>query len=438
MFEAYVTNLGLYPERGAGAGEYLKFPTTVEEVQALFSRIGIDEKQYEEYFITDYDSDILGLTDHLGEYESLDELNYLAHLLEEMTPDELEKLEAVMDAGEYTNSVKDLINLTQNLDCFDFYSDVNSEEELGRMYIQDFEAMQVPEHLIDYIDYEAYGRDIRINDGGHFAPGGYVADNRSNFVEHYTGLDDIPDEYRISKVHARDEKEETHSILAAIKQFSKVCERLSFTHRDLRIGAGKVVVILRVAHEVIAGRQVLNLRAAARRIAAFACHTVFHLVSHAGDLAVAATLGGGRDTDQAVRRFLCGFADAPRRGYGVGAAVHPFAGLGCDANGVIARVRGGVAGDVHCGGIIAAHGCGMLGAIVGVGSCDTDAGLGRVGRRRRCILLEDCLDLYIAVRHGELVVGDYKSCRRFDLPLLEVIALVGRSAQGDLRTGNSL
>ena len=40
MFEAYVTNLGLYPERGAGAGEYLKFPTTVEEVQALFSRIG--------------------------------------------------------------------------------------------------------------------------------------------------------------------------------------------------------------------------------------------------------------------------------------------------------------------------------------------------------------------------------------------------------------
>lgn len=221
MFEAYVTNLGLYPERGAGAGEYLKFPTTVEEVQALFSRIGIDGKQYEEYFITDYDSDILGLTDHLGEYESLDELNYLAHLLEEMTPDELEKLEAVMDAGEYTNSVKDLINLTQNLDCFDFYSDVNSEEELGRMYIQDFEAIQVPEHLIDYIDYEAYGRDIRINDGGHFAPGGYVADNRSNFVEHYTGLDDIPDEYRISKVHARDEKEEPHSILAAIKQFKE-------------------------------------------------------------------------------------------------------------------------------------------------------------------------------------------------------------------------
>ena len=197
MFEAYVTNLGLYPERGAGAGEYLKFPTTVEEVQALFSRIGIDGKQYEEYFITDYDSDILGLTDHLGEYESLDELNYLAHLLEEMTPDELEKLEAVMDAGEYTGSVKDLINLTQNLDCFEFYPGVKDEEELGRMYILEFEALTVPEHLIDYIDYEAYGRDARINESGHYAPGGYVRNNYGNFIEVYHGREDIPDEHRI-------------------------------------------------------------------------------------------------------------------------------------------------------------------------------------------------------------------------------------------------
>ena len=215
-------------------------------------------------------------------------------------------------------------------------------------------------------------------------------------------------------------------------------KRRTLTHSDLRIGAGKVVAILRIADEVMASEQVLNLRAAARRIDAFGFHTVFHLIGHAGDFAVVAILGGGCDTAQAVRRFLRGFADAPRRGHGVGTAVGPFSRLGCNANGVVARVRGGIAGDVHSGWIIAAHGCCMLGAIVGVGSGDADAGLGGIGRRRWCILLEDCLDLYIAVRHGELVVGDYKSCRRFDLPLLEVIALVGRSAQCDLRTGNSL
>ena len=219
MFSAYVTNLGLYPERGVEVGEYLEFPTTAEDVQALFARIGIDGIRYEEYFITEYESDVLGLYDHLGEYESLDELNYLAHLLDEMGPDELAKFEAVMDAGEYTGSVKDLINLAQNLDCYEFYPDVNNEDDLGRLYIQDFEAVEVPEHLIDYIDYEAYGRDMRINEGGHFAPGGYVASNYSTFIEHYTGPQDIPQEYRISGVQSRDEKEETRSILETIKQF---------------------------------------------------------------------------------------------------------------------------------------------------------------------------------------------------------------------------
>ena len=222
----------------------------------------------------------------------------------------------------------------------------------------------------------------------------------------------------------------------AVEGDSKVCERLSFTHRDLRIGAGKVVVILRIANEVITSGQVFNLDTGAGGVDSFALRTVFHRCIHAGDLAVAAALGSGRDTDQAVRRFLRGFADAPRRGHGIGAAVRPFAGLGCDANGVIARVRGGVAGDVHCGGIIAAHGCGMLGAIVGVGSGDTDAGLGGIGRRRRCVLLEDGFDLHIAVRHGELVVHDCHAAAH-DLPLLEVVALVGRSGQGDRRTGRS-
>lgn len=196
LLEAYITNLGKYAE-GQLVGETLKFPTTAEEVQSLLKRIGVDGIRYEEIFITSFDGDVLGLHEHLGEYESIDELNYLAELLSEMDQSDIEKFEAVIDAGEYTGSVKDLINLTQNLDCFEFYSGVRSDEELGRMYVLEFGGVEVPEHLIDYIDYEAYGRDVRINESGHYAPGGYVADNRSSFIEHYTGRDDIPDERRV-------------------------------------------------------------------------------------------------------------------------------------------------------------------------------------------------------------------------------------------------
>lgn len=61
-----MSRLGMCPEQGVEVEEYLKFPTTVEEVQALFSRIGIDGKHYEEYFITDYQSDVLGPYVYLG------------------------------------------------------------------------------------------------------------------------------------------------------------------------------------------------------------------------------------------------------------------------------------------------------------------------------------------------------------------------------------
>lgn len=134
LFEAYITNLGKYNE-GRLVGETLKFPATTEEVQALLKRIGVDGVRYEEIFITSFDGDVLGLYDHLGEYESIDELNHLAHVLSDLDQSDIEKFEAVIDSGEYTGSVHDLINLAQNLDCYDFYPGIDSEEALGRAYI---------------------------------------------------------------------------------------------------------------------------------------------------------------------------------------------------------------------------------------------------------------------------------------------------------------
>ena len=191
-----MTNLGKYNE-GQLVYERVAFPTDTETVQAALKKIGIDGIRYEEIFIADYDGDMPQLYEHLGEYESINELNHLACLLSELSQDELAVFEAVMDSGEYTGSVKDLINLSQNLDSYSFYSDVHTEEDLGRMYLQELEAVPVPEYLIDYIDYEAYGRDARINEGGHFAPGGYVMCNQGSFVEHYHGIEDIPAGQRV-------------------------------------------------------------------------------------------------------------------------------------------------------------------------------------------------------------------------------------------------
>ena len=198
LFEAYVTNAGKYSE-GQLVGETLKFPTTAQEVEALLKRIGVDGVRYQEIFITSFDGDVLGLYDHLSEYENLDELNHLACLLSELTSSELETLEAVLDSGDHCSSVRDIINLTQNLDCYGFYPGVSDEETLGRIYVDDLEMLDVPDQVKPYFDYEAYGRDACIHENGHFAPGGYVVKESDHFVEVYHGLQDIPKEHKVCK-----------------------------------------------------------------------------------------------------------------------------------------------------------------------------------------------------------------------------------------------
>lgn len=196
ILEAYVTNLGKYNE-GRLASETLVFPTTPEAVQDLLKHIGVDGIRYEEIFIAGYESSIPGLSQCLGEYESLDELNYLAAMLSDLSKSDLETFAAVLDAGEYNGSVRDLINLVENLDCFDLYLGVTDDETLGRIYVEDMEMLDVPENLKPYFDYEAYGRDVRINEDGHFAPTGYLMKSGSEFVELYTGRDDIPAEHKV-------------------------------------------------------------------------------------------------------------------------------------------------------------------------------------------------------------------------------------------------
>ncbi len=201
-FAAFITNLGKYNE-GALVGEWVKFPTTAEELKKVFERIGIGAKDdfgqtYEEWFITDYDCYVDGLYDLLGEYASLDELNYLASKLDDMSQDEYERFQAAMEIGDHTGSVQELINLTENLDCYDVYPDIHDHDDLGRYYIEELDAMQVPEHLRNYIDYEAYGRDIALEESGQFTDLGYVRDTGDSFHEYYDGeRGSIPEEYRV-------------------------------------------------------------------------------------------------------------------------------------------------------------------------------------------------------------------------------------------------
>ena len=86
-----------------------------------------------------------------------------------------------------------MINLTQNLDCFEFYAGVEDDETLGRIYVEDMEP-SMPEHLLNYFDYEAYGRDIGSTMMG-IMPMVAICSTTEPVYRTLYRADDIPDEY---------------------------------------------------------------------------------------------------------------------------------------------------------------------------------------------------------------------------------------------------
>ena len=94
--------------------------------------------------------------------------------------------------------MKDLINLTDNLDCFDFMAGVNDDYDIGYYWVEESGCYDTKNmgNLTNYIDYERFGRDIRLEECGTFAARGYVRNNGDRFNEDYDGIT-VPDEYKV-------------------------------------------------------------------------------------------------------------------------------------------------------------------------------------------------------------------------------------------------
>lgn len=172
---------------------WLSLPTTAEHVTECLKRIGIDDIYYEEFFLTDYESSIEGVSNYISEYSNLNELNYLASKLEELSNNDIQIYEAAIDIGGNVQSIDDLINLVDNLDCFQCLWNVNDEYDLGYYWIEESGCYNLKElgNLANYFDYEKYGHDIVLEQGGTFCSCGYVYHTGESFIEYYDGKKEL-------------------------------------------------------------------------------------------------------------------------------------------------------------------------------------------------------------------------------------------------------
>jgi hypothetical protein len=198
IISVFITNLGKY-KKGKLNGEWLELPTTPAKVKQCFKQIGIDSVNYKEFFLSGYKSSVYGITNYISEHSNLDELNSLAYKLNELSHDEIEIYEAAIDIGININSITNLINLTDNLDCFQCLYNISNEYDLGFYCVAKSGCYNLKElgNLANYFDYERYGHDIALEQSGAFYSSNYIYYTDASFSSDYDGKS-VPEEYCIS------------------------------------------------------------------------------------------------------------------------------------------------------------------------------------------------------------------------------------------------
>ena len=188
-------------ETGKPGGEWLSMPTTTEQLHAVMRSVGITADNPQDFFINGFSNTEAYPFDvplSVVQGSTIDELNYLGKLLEMQGDDDRDKFTAAVTLGEHAGSVKDLINLAQNLDCYWIYPAVRTEADYGYYLIDELDELELPEEAKKYFKYEEYGRDAVQKDRGQFTDQGYIYNNGNTFSQWYKGRDnDIPKEYKV-------------------------------------------------------------------------------------------------------------------------------------------------------------------------------------------------------------------------------------------------
>lgn len=162
MIKVALTNLGQYSE-GILNYTWLNLPATNEEIKNALLSISVDGVEYEEYFITDYESEVSGL--EISEYANLDELNELAEKLTELEEFEIDLVGAVMRTQ--GTSLKKALEKYEDISYvyLDTETIMSNEENLAYSFIDSAygDISYLDRNTLEkYFDFDGFGRDLRI------------------------------------------------------------------------------------------------------------------------------------------------------------------------------------------------------------------------------------------------------------------------------------
>lgn len=196
--------------------DWIGFPCSPEEFKSILQVDGFTDEQIKNCVIVGYlpafpeysDVNDYFATDDKFENinkniisEDIDELNYLAHFLCSFGETDRAAFAAAIEAGEHTRSLTDLINLAQNIECYNVVEEIYDWEDYGKYVAKEECNVNVDYlgELADYVDFERFGEEYAKRHGGHLLDERFLETDCATYVVKYDGeVENIPDRFRLS------------------------------------------------------------------------------------------------------------------------------------------------------------------------------------------------------------------------------------------------
>lgn len=220
--KAFVVNSKAYDDGNHDCGEWVTFPITPAEIKAVYDRIGIDGIDFKQVFFDDFKTDVAGLQKILSVHTDIDELNYLAVCLSDLSSSELAKLNAIAETAPFER-LETFIDFAANSSCYVLIEGVHDTKELGEYYLYQSDMVQMPEEWKGGIDPKAFGTYIQKDAAGIFTKAGFLMESGNEWLDDYCGKEEIPQIFRISPQSVLKAKEKIKQDRSSIRKQLKQC-----------------------------------------------------------------------------------------------------------------------------------------------------------------------------------------------------------------------
>ena len=214
LLEAFIADIETY-RSGELVGFWHSFPTTKEDLQTAIEENSFAGVNFKNYFIYDYKICLDGEYRQFTDSGDIEEVNFLAIKLEQMSPSQLLILDSVLEVNPSFHSLTDVINMVENVDNYclkpvfsthrygefliDELREQNSETLIRLQQsenINDRNLVAYIEKLESHFDFQKFAKEQENAENGFYSSKGYLAEI-GELTFKFRGVKNIPEEYRI-------------------------------------------------------------------------------------------------------------------------------------------------------------------------------------------------------------------------------------------------